>query len=50
MADQKEGCNYVWVNKYSDLQYEDPKTKGDYYVDINIFVCKDCGKVKANAD
>ena len=47
--------NMVWVNKYSDLDAPavdlQGKPNGDYfYVDVNLYVCKVCGKVKAVAD
>ena len=50
MACKEKECSYVWVNKYSDLYYTDPKTKEDCLTDINLYVCKVCGGVRANAD
>jgi len=44
----------VWANKFSDLEVpqidQEGKLTGEYqYVDINLWVCRFCGYVKAEA-
>ena len=53
----KDCCkgNMVWVNKYLDLDVpkidQQGKLIGGYsHVDINLWVCRFCGYVKASAD
>jgi hypothetical protein len=47
-----EECKHewVWVNKYSDLEVLIIGKDEVEYVDVNLYRCRHCGEVKAEAD